>query len=441
MAGLFRALLLAGRRDEDALKSALYGSMPWDGVRQQLVEQLASALDGAFDDEDLGEDDFTALQSALSAALAQRTIVPDCVVERALVEALDATRGASVAHRLAVRVRGQPARLLTSGDLVPARIAPPAKPWNLDAPNSPPDRLNDAFDRTRHLLLFRQRGALEVAVQHHDPNLLPDFERRAHRVGVAVLNDTLADFAWDAYERNETPLFFGVRPTDSAVQWRRLSAVLDRAEAEGLDVLVLPELALCDQTLAATEIWMAAPGRRLALLAAGSVHRKVGTNGASRRLNRCVVLGQPTVRVVHDKFGTFRFDDGATHRLEDIDRHPRLTLHRAGELTFAVVICADFFEPDLHRTLADLRPCLLLVPAFSPRTQPFEGLIGAPTVWGQTLVAMANTSIDDAAAAGLFGRPSRTDWLVSCPRGAVPALHVFDTDGGAVAHSLVLQAT
>jgi predicted amidohydrolase len=401
IADLAAVLLRFCRAHREALLAALD-----DTVQARRLEDLRRSAAAWFrdvvDDEVIGP--------AEAAELAQRLAVASMppgspvVAARATAEGLDEALG----PRMADCFQALGERVLGPGDAFPVAACDLRRRFS--RPNSRPESLATvAADGLRFVRLFPEGDApVQVRCVWHDEHALANVRRRS-RVAVAVPNAGLAEFAWDPYHRDEVALFFRVRARDPGRQRETVERLLAAAQAEDVDVLVLPELSVDAALLDAVRAWYGA-GRRPCLLVAGSHHVEDAPDGGAAgplRRNRAVAM-LPHGEVVHHKFARFLFADAdGVQRVEDIDRHPRqITLHLCRDWSFTVLICKDFLDEGVVHLLGELRVRMVLVPAFSEKTQAFEGLAHALTVNAQSTVVVANTPGADDAAVGIFARPT-----------------------------------
>ncbi len=154
---------------------------------------------------------------------------------------------------------------------------------------------------------------------------------------------------------------------------------IERARADGVDLLVFPELSLTGYRLLhlTPRVALAADSGELARLAAAAGDMAVlagfveeGPRGAL--YNSAVLLSQGRVRVVHRKLYLPTYGIFQEHRFLTAGR--RLDLLGLPWGTAGVLICEDLWHPELARRLALGGARLIVVPSAGP------GRIGAGEV-------------------------------------------------------------
>jgi hypothetical protein len=376
--------------------------------------------------------------TGLAAALAIGRLRPGLT---ALIGAhvLDAWAG----HRYIDYFRGDRQRLQV-GDPLPvigfpaATLPTPAQKDVLRAlgqPTSRPSNLTPHDDRSPRLRLAppevaRFRVGLRWAEPHLDP-ITPEW-----RFAVAATNRVVVDeFSWQRYRHGDRSLFYEVAPRDLAQQRERLHAAIDEAVRRRATVLVLPELcathALADELTASDRL------AHLPLVALGSFHET--TAPATPGRNRCRVLARGVELTTHDKFSDFHLEDeGDTPDDPAVRRHEHLIaddavagfdLLIAATNAVVVLICKDALDTRVAALVQELAPTVVLVPAMSPKTRPFETLAERLADVPQAFTVVAVVTEEHAA---IFGRPGskRPDAPPVTKRTcAEPKVFVFDLGG------------
>ena len=234
----------------------------------------------------------------------------------------------------------------------------------------------------------------------------------------------------------EEGTFFGVRPLDEPVQWNRIQALLDQAEALGVKLVLLPELAVTQELSRQLGQYMAGPTRRLPVLVAGSFHfteeeRQVNVN---RSQAFAVGLMQP---LEHDKFNPYVMKQWDGKELESplrekiTERPRRLTIHWSEDgWSFTTLICKDFLDQDTLKLLDALRINFVFVVALSSETDSFRRGAERLLDSGQTMTFVANfgghpEATSHAALAVLPVAGTAPSAYPSCQVRA-PSLLVFD---------------
>lgn len=379
--------------------------------------------------------------SGLAAALAQSQLRPGLT---ALIGAhvLDAWAG----HRFIDFFRDDRRRLQV-GDPMPviafpgATLPAPDRQAVLRAlgqPTSRPANLTPQDDRTPRLRLAppevaRFRVGLRWAEPHLDP-VGPDW-----RFAAAVTNRAITDeFCWQRYHHGDRALFYEVAPQDVARQRGRLHAAVDEAVRRRATVLVLPEL--CATQALADELTTSGRLTTLPLVALGSFHE--ATAPATPGRNRCRVLARGVELLTHDKFSDFHLEDaGDAPGDPDVRRHEHLIADEAtagfdllisAANAVLALICKDALDARVATLVQELAPTVVLVPAMSPKTRPFETLAERLADVPQAFTVVAAVTDEHAA---IFGRPGARapDAPPVVKRTcSEPKVFVFDMGGGEV---------
>lgn len=258
------------------------------------------------------------------------------------------------------------------------------------------------------------------------------------RLGVGVLNATTAELTW---EEDTTPpaRFRDVRPRPDirGAQVVAMCRVATLAAAEGVRLLVFPEL--CIDRLGAEEVFnhVAGLSNRPALVVIGSYHWLDG-DGTARR-NTCVAIrsGTPPTRLEHHKIAPFSYPAGEHTFREDIRPGGVVRVFVGTGWSVVLLICRDFLDTPVRQLVEALRPTFLCVPSFSSTTTPFFGPVEAVTSSAQTVAVFANGPVPSDRVVAVFGVPRTRDnrdagsslareHVVPEPLPALPCLVVYD---------------
>lgn len=224
------------------------------------------------------------------------------------------------------------------------------------------------------------------------------------RVAFCLPNAAVAPATF-SIERRETPFgdpgFYALRPMDEQAQWSTIKGLLDRAQADGAELVLFPELCMTESLQGRVREWRDETYFDGAVLA-GSAHLSSQvTNRAS------LTIGEhdhhhhkmnPYVLKANSAF----FDTEEFARTEVVSSSRELVLHFFGARSVALLVCKDFLDPELVDALALLRPSLVLVAALSDTTTVFADSAARLRAAGQSISLIANAPIGEAAAALAF---------------------------------------
>lgn len=402
-------ILLRTCRGHRAALEALLDVPSEEATLKRLVRELRPWFIDELDDVQL-DPDFVGALCARYGTLSGRH--PELLVARAFAEALDAELG----NRFQECFEAQGEVVLSPGAPFPVMRFDPRLWPDADMPrvNADPDNMSRRLDDLRHLRLFPDDPPpVEVRLRWYSPHKLANVRRR-YNLGAAIPNRGVDEFEWTVAEREGCPRFFGVRPRATTDQEARVLALLQAADVGGLDVLVFPELSIGETMLAQVRHWFGTARRSLRVVVAGSRHLEIGGQDGAEpvRRNRASSLIAPDEEAAHDKFVPFVHKDGGIEHREDIHVMPkRLTLHLCQDFAFTVLICKDFLDEEAHQLLVRLQPRLVLVPAFSAKTQGFEANAARLTAAAQSMVVVANVPMGRDPAVALFARPTERNYL------------------------------
>ena len=346
-----------------------------------------------------------AVRAALTRALEHRRGLAEVLVAYHLAQLLDETYGHGFASFFRRNSPYQPA----VGDPVP--LDSPDLPRITElAPTSPPWRLANRLDQTRHVRL-----AGEWAMDYRVVFDYTLFDVLAGVIGPDTVvatchpNANLDELRVPSDWRART---FPVAPRDLVAQRHKLDQLIALATDAGASVVVLPELCV-DETLAQhLRRWVEAPdGPRL--LVAGTYHHEVcDATGLSRRVNTAVTW----VRGWNGPLCTDKHSPAEHPIAEDIQPSgwPEIRVYvTADGWHLAVAVCRDLLNPQAVHALTEAGANLVVVPAMSDTLISFGGPAAQLVGTGQALVVVANNpaqwpvagSSPTRPARGLFGHP------------------------------------
>lgn len=249
-----------------------------------------------------------------------------------------------------------------------------------------PSSLANPLFSLHHLGVWPGAGELGVQVKFHQQEL------SFHRVACCFPNASVDTRDFEAFEvalPDGTPGFFPLRAKNIDEQWRLIGGHLNRAKADGADLVLFPELSMTEELQRRVGEWMH-DAEFAGTVLAGSAHVETGPE----RVNRAV-LRRGAVCELHHKLNPFvtpKENPFFPKRevIEDLRGPRNLTLHFFGSLSVAFVVCKDVGDPAIRRALELLRPSLLLIVALSPTTDFFTGQAEALRDVAQTITVVAN---------------------------------------------------
>ena len=177
-------------------------------------------------------------------------------------------------------------------------------------------------------------------------------------------------------------------------QWSRIEKLVKCAEAQKVDVLILPELCVCpDLQGRLIEHFRSRKSEHLIrLLVAGSVHVFNGHPGPAEQQNeaRVVLRNERNYGWSHRKFQAFR--DERKQEFELLRPPPPVQIHLylGRNLSIAILCCKDFLSDAVVGLLHELQPTHVFVPAHSVKTDLFSTHAGRLAVCAQSRVVIAN---------------------------------------------------
>lgn len=316
--------------------------------------------------------------------------------------------------------------------------------------NSDPHSIDIPFDGTRHLQLMPEGLEHAVTFTYELDDALAGLGLES-RIGVGLPNGCIktdaakSELHWERYTQNECPLFRNVRPADAHQQQQRLVSLVDSAVRDGVYLMILPELSVTPGLLeviqeALQEHQRKGSRTRLPAIVAGSCHVQ---DEHARLRNRSLLVLPHGQHVLHDKFEQFSFPDRKddntepeAYRFEDIHREPALRIFVSGQWSWVTLICKDAMPARIVSLIETLRPRLVVVPAMSPKTQPFDTNARTFATHTQTTTIIANAADEEVPDAQVvaISRPRRqeTHLFDAIRRSKVtpPCLVLLDTKQG-----------
>jgi 8-oxo-dGTP pyrophosphatase MutT (NUDIX family) len=341
------------------------------------------------------------LRTAMAEALRGATGVHPVVIAHALAQLIDDRFWHTFGDSFAGRNPYQP----SVGDPMP--LSSPDLPAVMDMrPTSPPWRLANRLDETRHVRLAGEWAVqFRVVFDYSLVDILPDLVIAETVIATCHPNRSLAEFSLHKGLDERT---FPVNPADCHAQIELLNGLITDAVQAGASIVVLPELAVTEDLAIELQQWVRrADGPRV--LVAGSYHHEDQHGPESsplRRRNTAIawVRGH-SEPLVHDKHSP-----GDEPILEDIRPNgwPELRIYVTRDGWHLVIaICRDLLNPQAVHALSESGANLVLVPAMSETLMTFGGptsqLVGA----NQAVVAIANNPAEWPTAGAPAGRPAR----------------------------------
>lgn len=348
------------------------------------------------------------VRQALSRGLTSSPDLPAVVIARALAELLDERYADTFTTSFRARSPYQPG----VGDPIPLDC-PDLRRVTALQPTSPPWRLANRLDETRHVRLAGEWAAqFQVIFDYTHAEALDGLMGPDTVLATCHPNRTLAelDLPVDA-----AGLTFGVRPLDEQKQRREIDRVIRAAVSSGASIVLLPELCVTESLAADLRDWTCRPdGPRL--LVAGSYHHEdirgddadpATDSGRPRRRNTAVAY----VRGGRSALTQDKHSPADRPVMEDIQPSgwPRLHVHVSADgWHLAMAICRDLLNPHAVHALTEAGVNLALVPAMSQTLIAFGGPVAQMVGAGQAFVAVANNPAEFCASSKAIGpRPAR----------------------------------
>lgn len=391
-----RALLLHWRATDpgDSAGHAMNG--PPYKAWGDIVHRVRERFEG-----DRAGDDLTALDRQFLVATSGHGTLPDAV--HATAWGLSLATGHTFAPSWRDELGGGRHRL-QPGECYPVADAPwtevfdvpvSSRPASLgiDFHELPTVRVHDGrdFDVSVDFRLERQ---LEAVITELDGFIM------------ALPNEQHSELALPKSSSRE---YFPVAPRDAAEQRRRLLEIVTRGVESGRPLIVLPELCVTADDVAAIEAAVA-DVEDPCLVVAGSHHTTIG--GHPENVATGIVAGG-RIRMEHHKSTPFSEELGLKPpQKEGIRLRPRphVVVHQADRFRVALGICKELLDPRLGALYDRMGVNLLLVPAFSGKIEPFVPAAAARVAGAQALTIVVN-----GPRLGLEGKPLAAECVVGQP--------------------------
>lgn len=341
------------------------------------------------------------LRTAMAGVLRRASGVHPVVIAHALAELIDDRFWHTFGTSFARRNPYQPG----VGDPMP--LSSPDLPAVMDMrPTSPPWRLANRLDETRHVRLAGEWAVqFRVVFDYSLVDILSGLVTSETVIATCHPNRSLNEFT---LPRGPDGRSFPVRPADVAEQLEQINRLIADAVRAGASIVVLPELAVTEDLALELQHWVRrSDGPRV--LVVGSYHHE-DHHGPSttphRRRNTAIawVRGR-SEPLVHDKHSP-----GDEPIREDIRPNgwPELRIYVTRDGWHLVIaICRDLLNPQAVHALSEAGANLVLVPAMSETLLTFGGptsqLVGA----NQAVVAIANNPAEWPTPGAPTGRPTR----------------------------------
>ena len=279
-------------------------------------------------------------------------------------------------------------------------------------PTSPPWRLANRMDETRHVRLAGEWAVrFRVVFDYSASDALACLVSPATVLATCHPNRTTA-------ELNEggpgSGTLFPVVPRDPSRQAHVIEGLVRTACNAGASIIVLPELSTTARIAAELESWVRRDDGP-DLVVAGSYHHVTeDTEGGGRRANTAIAwLRGHDQPLTHDKHSP-----GDLPAAEGIQPQgwPELRVYVGSDGFHLVIsICRDLLNPSAVHALIEIGANLVLVPAMSQTLTPFVGSVANLVTSSQALVALSNNPAEwylDGIGVGvsrppraLFGHP------------------------------------
>ena len=353
----------------------------WEEAQHQPASQIASGgllVGDAWPEPGTENAVGKELRRAMACALGEDSAGPSVVVARTLACKLDEHFWPSFGASFASRSPYQPG----VGDPIPLGT-PDVRDLTDMTPTSPPWRLANRLDETRHVRLAGEWAVqFRVVFDYSASDALTGLVSPSTVVATCHPNQTLAELQGDGAGAE----MFPVAPRNPDLQAERIDELIGLATANGASIVVLPELATTEPIAWKLESWVRRPdGPRLVV--AGSYHHRQTATG--RRVNTSMSwLRGHDLPLLHDKHSP-----GDLPKPEGIEPQgwPELRVYVGGDgFHLVVAICRDLLNPSAVHALTEVGANLVLVPAMSETLMPFVGAVANLVTSCQALVAVSN---------------------------------------------------
>ncbi|MBI4939372.1 MAG: NUDIX domain-containing protein [Actinobacteria bacterium] len=346
------------------------------------------------------------LRAAMTDALAADGPVPPVVVAHALAGLVDSAFAATFRESFRRRSPYRPG----VGDPIPVD-SPDPRHFTDVPPTSPPWRLAQRLDETRHVRLAGSWAVqFRIVFDYSLSATLAGLMGPATVIATCHPNRTLDELDLAPSRDGRA---FPVGPADPAAQQEQIDDLIATAVAAGADIVVLPELAVTPEIAAHLKRWTRQhDGPRL--LVAGSYHAHRLSDGVLRRSNTAVAWAagrdEPLLQDKHSPA------DRPVQ--EDIQPSgwPEVVIHVTDEGWHLVLaVCRDLLNPHAVHALGEAGANLVLVPAMSQSLLAFGSPAAQLVGSCQAVVVIANNPANWSTPAegpvppparALFGHPS-----------------------------------
>lgn len=308
------------------------------------------------------------------------------LVIRRLAEAIDETHG----HRIAAAWTVVGNKDLRPGDLVPI-FSPFGSKMFCESygrsPGTPTFKLRRDGDATRRAVLVPKALPHSIRLVTSRGWTGLDAIEASTRIACAVPSG--ADVLAPPKINEETKRYFGVSPRDPSRQRDVALQLVQKADASGAGIVVLPEVCLDAAGIRDVAEWAQISARSIFMAICGTHHTVA--DGSQR--NVAFVASRFSPALQQSKvIGMEWKPPGASHSLrEDVENiDTPVVLITAQSWSAIILICRDFIDVSLSRLAADLRISLILVPACSPRTTDFRATAESLASTAQAHVIVAN---------------------------------------------------
>ena len=209
------------------------------------------------------------------------------------------------------------------------------------------------------------------------------------------------------------------------VQFERVTKLIETANREGVEVLVLPELCVDDQ-LQQRVIYYLQSHPCPAVVVAGSAHLYSNQAGTAKQSNRLQLTVRQQV-FEYFKFCPLERYEGSyqdqpvqmDELLSPIQMHFRVLV--AEQWSIMPLICKDFLHDAASAVIGQVRPAQVLVPALSLKSDPFAGRGASVTTNAQTILVVADNGIDNVHLEVAQNRPIKKAPSDQTNQGSKPA--------------------
>ena len=255
-------------------------------------------------------------------------------------------------------------------------------------PTSPPWRLANRLDETRHVRLAGEWAVqFRVVFDYSASDALSGLISPDTVVATCHPNESMSELSLG---ETDTGTLFPVTPRDPQRQTQIINELLAAAYDVGASIVVLPELATTERIAVELESWV----RRDEgpdLVVVGSYHHEVNdvASRAGRRANTALAWVRGHAEpLTHDKHSP---GDRPTAEGIHPQGWPELRVYVGADgFHLVIAICRDLLNPSAVHALTEVGANLVLVPAMSETLTPFVGSAANLVTASQALVAVSN---------------------------------------------------